>query len=490
MLRVVIDSRLHVNPDDLPEEAVKALQARFTHKNPKRDALKRAGVPGWWSEPVAIVTWGVDGDGWMTLPRGGMSALRQVAVEHGLTLKVRDLREPGAQNIPYAFPDSTVEQWPHQIRIVDACATRQNCLVKSGTGSGKTTALISLFAKLKVPTLILVHSNALADQWIRRAKKELGLNPKDIGSVSGGKLKLRPLTIATTASFRRHVHKPEIQTFFGAVFADEVHLFAAKTFMQCIDPLPAKYRIGVSDDHRRKDRMEFLIEDLFGDVAVKVDDGELVAARHVLDVECMIVPTEFRADWYGATAEKKGDDDKSPDFDRLVKEMAADPARQELIRGIIATEMKAGRQILVLCHQREHVQALGQIAASHGPAGYLVGGPDYKAEFKRTVDGMTEGTIRAGVGTFQACGTGIDIPGIEVAIAATPVLSNRQRFRQGRGRACRAPAGKTVARFYVLWDQHVHGIRHVENAAAWNPTTFVWDGRWVPVREWLKKIRT
>jgi len=487
VVRVIVDNRIRVRLEDIPEDVATQLRERFTHRNPKREAMKRAKVKGWWAEPMIIATHG-EADGWLTLPRGGVSTLREVLAANGLTMKVRDAREGGEVDTPYLFPDHRVELRAHQERIVQKCIERQNCLVKSGTGSGKTTALIALFARLGIPTLVLVHSNALMDQWVRRAETELGIREKDLGMFKGKKRHLRPLTIATTASFLKHVGDHEVREYFGAVFADEVHLFAARTFFACIDPMPAKYRIGVSDDVRRKDRMEFLIHDLFGEVAIAVDDAELVKNRYVLDVECLIVPTTFEAEWYGVP--ENDQEDKSPDFGRLVKEMAADEEREQLIERIITSELNEGRQLLAMAHEREHCAKIGQFTARHAPTGYLIGGPAYKAEFKRTIGGMMAGKVRAGVGTFQACGTGIDLPGVEVVVASTPVLSNRQRFRQARGRACRAPAGKTVARFYVLWDREVYGIRHLENAAAWNPTTFVWDGRWVPIREYLKSIRT
>ena len=63
-------------------------------------------------------------------------------------------------------------------------------------------------------------------------------------------------------------------------------------------------------------------------------------------------------------------------------------------------------------------------------------------------------------------------------------------FRQARGRICRKPAGKTVARFYVLWDRKVFGIRALESAASWNANTFVWaNEQWTPIKAYLKKSR-
>ncbi len=77
---------------------------------------------------------------------------------------------------------------------------------------------------------------------------------------------VQPITIAIQKTLAAHGVDDELRSFFGAVICDEVQLFGAKTFYEVIDPWPAKYRIGVSADERRKDRKEFLIHHQFGEV--------------------------------------------------------------------------------------------------------------------------------------------------------------------------------------------------------------------------------
>ena len=44
-----------------------------------------------------------------------------------------------------------------------------------------------VIARHKVPTLILVDRTPLVDQWKERLREHLGLGPKDIGQLGGGK---------------------------------------------------------------------------------------------------------------------------------------------------------------------------------------------------------------------------------------------------------------------------------------------------------------
>ncbi len=486
MIRVVVDSRVRIDPKELPAGLPDELRALFTHKNPKRDQLKRGKVRGWWNEPALIATWTEAADGVLGFPRGGMSKVRDLLRARGLEFKVFDRRRKYEADPD--VPETSMVLREYQDRLVDAFAARENCLGKSGTGSGKTSALLALYARLKVPTLVLVHQVGLAEQWAERAVAELGMRPQDVGLLGSGKHRIRNLTIGIPKTVMNMVEKdPGFLDLWGAVFVDEVHLFAAQSLFSCVDLFPARYRIGASDDEKRKDRKEFLIYDLFGEVAAAVSDEELVDGGHVLGVEVLLVPTDFEAEWY-VTGD---DEEKRPDYGVLLRELSEDPARNAIIERILSTELDEGRQAIVFARERDHCRALATMVGSRGVrTGFLLGGPDFREEYRRTKAGLRSGEIRVGVGTYQACGISLDVPSVEIGVCAAPCLANRTTFRQARGRICRKPAGKTVARLYIPWDKRVFGLRHLENAARWNPSTFVWDaGAWVPARAYLKRER-
>jgi len=356
--------------------------------------------------------------------------------------------------------------------------------------SGKTSALLAIASAVRVPTLVVVHSQALLDQWRERAVSELGLRPSQVGIVQGKKFDLRPMTLTIQKSMAKvAAESQEVRDYFGCVIADEVHMFAAATFFQCIDPFPARYRIGASADHRRKDRREFLIHDLFGDVAADVSREELVESGHVLDVEIRVLPTEFAAPWYGVPVDRE--DARQLNFVRLVQEMAEDSARNWSAIRTIREEVAAGEQVLVMCHEREHCMKVGQMLVGYGiPSGYLLGGPESAKEFATSIAGLKSGALRVGVGTYKAIGTGIDIPRVGVAVAMTPIGGNQQNFGQVRGRVCRTAEGKTIARLYLLWDRCVYPS-HLKNFVAWNTDVSVREesGNWLPAKTYIRDDR-
>ncbi len=348
--------------------------------------------------------------------------------------------------------------------------------------SGKTTIGMALAGELRVPTLVVVHSANLFEQWRARARKELGMRAEDIGIIRGGKRTLRPLTIAMQQTLAQGVDA-KTRRAFGAVIFDEVQRAAATTIFDAIDPWPAKYRFGISADETRKDKKEFLIYDLFGAVAYEQTRDEIENLGHVLDVEVFVVPTDFAAPWY------RGPDG---DFDELLQTMTGDAARNALVMRHVSGVLGEGDEILVLTHRREHAAHLDRaISAAGYRSGLLLGGVEYAKEFARTRDALDAGEYRAGVGTLQAVGQALDIPRLATGFVVTPLAGNKQNFGQARGRICRKSAGKTTARLFYFWDRAVYGLGHLRNLIKWNNTVRVFraDGSWEDAKEFVRRER-
>jgi superfamily II DNA or RNA helicase len=499
-IRVEVDNRIRVELARLPDEVRASICEGFQHRNPQFFLNRALGFPTW-KTPAVIKTWGeVEGRGsrWLSLPRGGMQRVRAALVEAGLEREVVDMRESG--NGDSRVPDHNVSLRTYQAEAVAACIARENCILKAPTGCGKTTVLFAIAARLKVPTLVLVPNSKLLKQWVKRAGSEFGLRGNDVGIVQGATRRLRSLTIGMQATVASRGIDDEMNAYFGAVFADEAQLFAANTFFPCVDGFAARYRIAVSADHRRKDKKEFLVEDLFGAVAKEIKRKTLVQSGDVLDVEIRVVPTDFDAPWYGMPADDDEDSSSSVqkkeiNVDRLHKAMANDADRNRLIVDIVESEVKGhGSQVLVTVHQREHCMVLDQAVSSRGVrSGFLIGGPEYVAEFEKTDADLQARRTSVGIGTFKSIGYGIDMPAVGVGVAGTPIAANEQFFGQVRGRLCRTSrvTGKTDARLYYLWDRRVFGLKHLRNIVRWNTRVLVRrpSGEWVTGKDYLKQIR-
>lgn len=500
VVSILIDNRLRIALDALPEVVVDELKARCTYDNPARRKLeqmvrgasgkKRAAMAyALKKEPAEVRTWEEAG-GVLSLPRGALAKVRAVLTAHGLGWRYEDRRVLGDPGLgmhyrwgapPHHKPDPRADdggalRW-YQVEAVEACRARQNCLLRAPTGSGKTSTLIGFIAAVGLPTLVVIDSVELMRQWTMRLVAELGLDEGDIGIIAGGVCRLAPITLATRQSLLSRA--TTLSRTFGVVIVDEVHRAAATTFMSVVDAFAARYRIGASADETRKDGKEFLVYDVFGEVAHEVTREELIEAGAVLDVECRVIPTDFRADWYVHQRETTG----SPDFNRLLDRMVADVGRNALVVEAARAELDAGEQVLVLSQRVEHAAALAKTLG----AGLMLGGEERRAEREKAIDDMRTGALRAAAGTIQAMGQAIDLPSVGRGILATPVGSNRQLYGQIRGRLCRPQAGKTAV-IYVLWDQHVSGAAPLKRMLEWNRSVLVRDGtEWTNGRVYLKR---
>lgn len=491
MIRVAIGSRAVFGDGELPEALADDIRGLCEHQNAKFWALKRMRLPTIHERPIER-TWacecGLDARkcrcGTLSIPLGVLpDALARIR-QQGHSVRTSDMREMGLPiDKPLVYQRALRS---YQEEAIQKLMAVENGLLRAPTASGKTSILIALAARLNVRSLVVVHSSALLSQWVIRVREELGIEP---GIIQGSRCELRPVTLAMQKTLWVRGIEQHVAQYFGALLCDEVHLFSARSFRDVVDASPAKYRFGVSADQRRKDGKEYLIHDMFGPVVADIDRAELVADGHVIPAEVLVYPTSFVADWYGIPEDEN--DGHKLDVVRLHQEMAADADRNASALEAALTEARSGKIVFVMAHERAHVRALaGALSAVGEPAGLLLGGPESKKEFDNTLRGLKNGSIRVGVGTYQAIGTGIDVPGVEAVICVTPIASNRQFFGQVIGRACRSAPGKTSARVHYFWDQNVFGNRHVENLAKWNDVVNVRDGpKWVDAKQWLRLRR-
>ena len=484
-LEIVVDNRVRFEAKAIPREALDALKAAFTHKNPDHGKLIAMGrIFAAKSIPKEILTWTLR-DGEFSVPRAGTKRIRAELRRHGIDFRMADRRIEGEVcSRPAVYCGLPLRD--HQREMVAIGMKKQQCIIRSATGSGKTIAAFALIEAIGLNTLVVLPNKGLFRQWSEDAAKNLGLSGDALGMIGDGKKRLRPITIALQSSaLARNLE--DCGEYFGAVVIDEVQRSAAKTLYDVIDMLPAKYRVGFSASEKRTDRKEFLIYDLFGEAEYEATREQMEEAGYIVDVEIRVVPTKFDAPWYGA---QNGE----TDFNKLLDAMTEDRDRNDLIFSLLDEEVAAGEQAIVLTHRREHARDIHRRYAAafgtHMKTGLMLGDlePGDEEEFKRTTAGIKSGAMLVSAGTYNALGVGINLPAVAVGVAATPISNNEQLVNQVRGRLCRPSKGKPEGRLYVPMDVRVYGNKHIRNLLAWNSRVVVRDGeKWVEAREWLRK---
>ena len=134
------------------------------------------------------------------------------------------------------------------------------------------------------------------------------------------------------------------------------------------------------------------------------------------------------------------------------------------------------------------------VARTEARSGLLLGGKPEKTEFERTRVGILSGDVRVAVGTYQAVGTGTDLPSLARGIATTPIHNNKPFLEQVKGRICRisTATAKSDARLYVLWDRAIFGLAPLRNLCRWSNVVRLRDsftGEWVDGHERLHEIQ-
>ena len=130
-----------------------------------------------WNTPRMVRCYEEDLDR-LYLPRGLLDEAAKVVGAAGSRLKVED-RRPVTPTKPFTF---TGELSSAQEDAVAELARHDLGVLIAPTGAGKTVMACALIARLATPTLVLVHTKPLAEQWRQRLGDLLGLQRRESAS--------------------------------------------------------------------------------------------------------------------------------------------------------------------------------------------------------------------------------------------------------------------------------------------------------------------
>ncbi|MEF8882778.1 MAG: DEAD/DEAH box helicase, partial [Halapricum sp.] len=147
------------------------------------------------------------------------------------------------------------------------------------TGSGKTVIAIVATATIDVPTLIVVPTIDLLEQWREELSREYS---GTIGQLGGGEQRVEPITVSTYDS--AYLRADELGDRFEFVVFDEVHHLGGEGYREIARLLAAPARMGLTATFERPDGAHERLEELVGPRAVRLDPEEL-AGEHLADYD-------------------------------------------------------------------------------------------------------------------------------------------------------------------------------------------------------------
>ncbi|MCQ5377204.1 MAG: DEAD/DEAH box helicase family protein [Candidatus Methanomethylicia archaeon] len=369
--------------------------------------------------------------------------------------------------LPHSRLNSDVEPRPYQLEALDAwIAAGMRGTVVLPTGSGKTIVGILAIIEVGAPSIVVVPTIDLMEQWRSRLSSSFS---QEVGAYGGGESQLLPLTVATYDT--AYLRAEELGNRFKLIIFDEVHHLPSPGFSQIAEVFASPYRLGLTATYEREDGLH---EDLARLIGPKVYEqkvaemaGDHLAPFRIEKIYVDLLPgedEEYRRNLliYKSFLAKSGMVIRSPqDLKRLIMRSARDrEAREALLaknRAMAialnsASKKEALKQIL-----RERAGEKTLIFTQHNDLVYrlskellipAITHETPKDERAEILSAFRSGQYRTIV-TSKVLDEGIDVPDASLGIILSGTGSRRE-FVQRLGRLLRKVDGKEATLIEVV----------------------------------------
>jgi superfamily II DNA or RNA helicase len=395
-------------------------------------------------------------------PRVG--AFRAMALHYAEVLEYLDrsrlpYRDEVADPIPIPTLGSEVELRPYQREALEAWLDAgKRGVIELPTGAGKTYIALKAMERLNAPTLVVVPTLDLMDQWRSQLEKFFGV---DVGVVGGGEAVLKALTVSTYDS--AYIRAEQLGNMFLFIVFDEVHHLAAPSYMQIAEMYIAPWRLGLTATYEREDGAHDELPRLVGGRVYQLGVDALTG-RHLspytyekLFVDLTPEEREIYDEEYSVFTgylDAKGVRMRSQmDFQRFIIRTGGDP---EARRALLSRNRAAD----VALNSESKIDALADLLRVNGDEKtiiftrhnslvyrisrrFLIPAITYrtpKEERRTLLDGFRKGEYKVIV-TGQVLDEGIDVPDASAAFIISGTGSSRE-YIQRLGRILRKQKGK------------------------------------------------
>jgi superfamily II DNA or RNA helicase len=334
------------------------------------------------------------------------------------------------------------------------------------TGSGKTVIGIAAMESLGIPTLVVVPTIDLLEQWERELDREFD---GPIGRLGGGEQRVEDVTVATYDS--AYLRAEELGDRFELVIFDEVHHLGGEGYRETARLLAAPARLGLTATFERPDGAHEVVADLVGGRVFGLDPedlaGDHLAAYDIKRIEVALTPEERdvyeenQKTFTDYLAQSSITLRSGSDYQELVKRSGTDPqAREALLAKQRARE--------VMMNADRKVQRLAEILDRHHDDRIIVFTAHtdlvYRLSERFLIPAITHETgaserreilakFRSGeysrVVTANVLDEGVDVPAANVAVVLSGSGSERE-FTQRLGRILRPTEDGGRAMLYEL----------------------------------------
>jgi len=225
---------------------------------------------------------------------------------------------------------------------------------------------------------------------------------------------------------------------FGTLIIDEVHRGNASEFSRTISKLAMRYKFGLTATPKRKDRKEFLIEQLVGPVTAETSVKAMSPKLYIYETEGV----KSKSAYSGPAG-----------FVYCENFLSGHEKRNEQIMSCVMRDVKAGRSVVVALKRKNHILdfvAELNLRAGKEIAAEFVGGAKSKNRRKDVVGLARSGKIKVVVGYRPLLQLGINIPRWDTLYYCMP-MANEPNWEQESNRVCTPMPGKKqpIVRMFV-----------------------------------------
>ncbi len=326
------------------------------------------------------------------------------------------------------------------------------------TGSGKTFIALKAIEQLNVPTLIVVPTIDLIDQWRKHLSEQFHV---EVGALGGGEEQIEALTVSTYDSAT--IRAEQLGNMFLLLVFDEVHHLPAPTYSQIAELYIAPFRMGLTATYEREDEAHEDLPRLMGGKVYEVDvdtlAGEHLSAYTYEKVWINLTPQEkeqYESEYAAFTnyLRSRGLTLKSPrEFQRFIMRTGRDPEARKAL-------LARNRALKIVLNSEAKIEALAKHLSADKDAKaliftrynelvytisrrFLIPAITYKTqkeERREILDKFRRGVYRAIV-TSQVLDEGIDVPDASAAYILGGTGSSRE-YIQRLGRILRKKEDK------------------------------------------------
>lgn len=398
-------------------------------------------------------------DGFLALPRCREGDLVALLENAGATYEITNQTCAG-KPIRASFNGTLREE---QIPAAAALLEHENGVLSATTAFGKTVIAAYLIGQRKVNTLILVHTQALLNQWKRSLTEFLEIDetlpelPKKrgrrkerslIGQFGGTKKNLSGIVdVAIIQSLVSDNEVKDLVKDYGMVIVDECHHVSAVSFEKVLKEVNARYVYGLTATPTRQDGHQPIIHMQCGPVRYQVDakaQAEKQPFTHA------VIPR------FTAFAQPLTDNAPWKIMDAYAA-MQADEERNGIIISDVLDAIVAGRTPLVLTQRYHHAKLLAELLMKKGQRVVLLSGKGTareKQELLQALARIPADESLALVATGRYIGEGFDFPRLDTLFLAMPI-SWKGTLAQYAGRLHRNYEGKQEVLIYDYVDIRV-----------------------------------